>query len=547
MAWWLLLPALLVAAGVVLPLVYLVLRAAQASWPQMLDLVLRYRHLELLSNTAMLAVGVLGLAGAIAFPLAWLVTRTHLPGRSLFTFLGVLPLAIPGYAMAYALLGAAGEQGLVASVLGWAPPRPTGYLGAVVALSLYTFPYLFLNIRSGLAGMDPALEEQARSLGHGPWAVFVRVTLPQLRPALQAGALLVALHALADFGVVSLTRYDTFSYAIYRLYTASHDRIYVAWLALLMLALTGALVLIEARLLKDLFFHRIGGGTSRTPERLRLGWWLVPAYGFLALVALVAVILPVTVIAYWMSAGGSARDWGDLLESLSHSLSASAPAAVLAVVLAYPLVYLSVRRPSVGSRVLERIAYFGYATPPIAFALAVIFFVLQGPSMTEAAAEWGRQSLPAPLGAMLSWLGQGHRGLSMTIYQSLPLVIVAFALHFLAEAIGPIRSALYQVPPRLEETARSLSSGPVRTFFRVTFPLIRGGLLVAMALVFLSAMKELPLTIILAGPGFETLAFNVWDKTGQALFAEAAPYALLLLAVSSLFVGVLLLHGRSRR
>jgi iron(III) transport system permease protein len=503
------LPAVLVVGGVLVPLGYLLLRAFQAEPDQLVDLVWRMRTLRLLGNTLGLAGGVLALSTALALPLAWLTTRAALPGRRLITLLGVLPLAVPGYVMAYVLLAATGTTGTLAETLGLVVPRLSGYPGALLALSLYTFPYLFLNLRTALLGLDPSLEEAARSLGASRWQTFVRVTLPQLRPAYYAGALLVGLHVLGDFGVVSLMRFETFSYALYLQYNASYDRIYAAWLALMLLALTAGALLLEARLLRGLLLHRAGAGTRRHGRRVDLGAWRGAAYGFVALLLAVAVVLPVVTVGYWMSTAGAAIDWADVGASLWHSVSASAPAAVVAGALAVPLAYLSVRQPSPWSRGLERIAYFGYATPPLAFALALVVFSLQ----------------TAPV-----------------LYQTLLLLIVAYALHFLAEAMGPVRSALYQAPPRIEEAARSLGRSPLQAFFAVTFPLLRRGLLVSVAFVFLSAMKELPLTLLLAPIGFEALALGAWGYSNEAMFGQAAPYALALIAFSALFVGLLLVQ-----
>ncbi len=509
MPWYFVLPALVVTAGVLVPLVYLLTRAFQADLDQVAELVFRARTLHLFLNTAALTAGVLVVSSLIAFPLAWLTTRTDLRAARLFTLLGALPLAVPGYVMAYVLLATTGAYGTLALLFGLTLPRLSGFWGALAALSLYTFPYLFLNLRAALAGLDPSLEESAQTFGYTPRQVFLRVTLPQLRPAFYAGALLIGLHVLGDFGVVSLMRFETFSYALYLQYSASYDRLYAAWLALMLLGMTGGILLLEARLLRGLLFHRTGAGTHRKARPVALGAWRFPAYGFVTLLSLVAVALPVVTVTYWMASRGGGEGLVDLGAALWMSVSASVPAAVLAVGLALPLAYLGVRRPSPVTRSLERVAYLGYATPPLAFALALIFFTLQ--------------VLPG-------------------LYQTLLLLVSAYALHFLAEAIGPVRSALYQAPPRLEEAARSLGRSPMRAFFEATFPLLRRGLLVSVAFVFLSAMKELPLTFLLSPIGFETLALNVWGFTNEALFGAAAPYALTIMAFSALFVGLLLMQ-----
>jgi len=508
--WYLWGPAGLVAIGVLIPLVYLVLRAFEAEPAYLAELILRPRTLRLFWNTVSLTVGVLIVATAIAFPLAWLTARTDLRGRRLITLLSVLPLAVPGYVMAYVLLATTGSYGTLAQTMGLVVPRLNGYTGALIALSLYTFPYLFLNLRTALLDLDPALEESARALGYRRSEVLRRVILPQLRPGFLAGGLLVGLHVLGDFGVVSLMRFETFSYALYLQYAASYDRVYAACLALMLLALTATVLFLEARLLRGLLLHRTGSGTSRQAPPIRLGAWRWPSYALVVAVAFTSVGVPVLTVSYWMLEGTS-LPWSDLGGALWGSVSASGPAALLAGALALPLAYLSVRRPSRGTKTLERIAYFGYATPPLAFALALIFFTLR--------------TVPP-------------------LYQTLMLLVVAYALHFLAEAIGPIRTALYQAPPRLEEAARSLGRSPLQAFFAATFPLLRKGLLVSIALVFLSAMKELPLTFLLSPVGFDALALKVWSYANEALFAGAAPFALAIMAVSAAFVGLLLLREK---
>jgi iron(III) transport system permease protein len=183
------------------------------------------------------------------------------------------------------------------------------------------------------------------------------------------------------------------------------------------------------------------------------------------------------------------------------------PAAILAALLALGVAYLRVRRPSTVTRAVERLAFVGYATPPLAFALAIVFFTLR--------------SAPA-------------------LYQTLGLLVAAYALHFLPEALGPIRSSLYQAPPRLEEAARALGRRPFGAFVEATLPLVRRGVGAGAALVFLSTLKELPLTFLLSPLGFRTPAMSVWSAAREALFATAAPYALALIVASTALVGLVL-------
>ncbi|MYB94085.1 iron ABC transporter permease [Candidatus Poribacteria bacterium] len=500
-------PIVLVGIGGLIPLVYLLTKAFSAEATALVEIVFRWRNARLFLNTLLLTAGVLSLDLLIATPAAWLTSRVNLKGKRYFTVLCALPLAIPGYVMAYALLALGGNTGIVAQLFGTSIPRLGGYWGALLALSAYTSPYLFLNLRTALLGLDPSLEESARSLGYRYYETFFRVILPQLRPAFYASGLLISLHVLGDFGVVSLMRYETFSYALYTEYTLSFEHIYAAWLALMLLAFTGCLLYLEAKLLNKVAFHRAGRGTSRQSSQVQLGAWRNPAYIFLSLLAFVTVVVPVGAILLWMFRGFNTSALASLSAALVGSLSIAIPAGMLCALLAVPFAYIDVRYPSRASKALARVAYIVYAIPPLAFALSLIFFVLNTVSF---------------------------------IYKTLPVLIYACTLHFLAEAIGPVRSSLYQASPNLEEAARSLGYPRIQAFFKTLFPILMRGMLTATALVFLATMKELPLTFLLSPAGYETLALNVWSYTTEAMFAEAAPYALAILIFSGVFVGVLI-------
>ena len=502
-------PAIAVGIGGLIPLVYLLVKAFSAEGTALMQIVFRWRNARLFFNTLLLTGGVLALDILLATPAAWLTTRVNLKGKRFFTVLCVLPLAIPGYVMAYALLALGGNTGIVAQFFGTSIPRLSGYWGALLALSAYTSPYLFLNLRTALLGLDPSLEESARSLGYRYRETFFHVVLPQLRPAFYASGLLISLHVLGDFGVVSLMRYETFSYALYIEYTLSFEHIYAAWLALMLLVFTACLLYTEAKLLNRVVLHRAGSGVSRQLPQLRLGIWRAPAYLYLSVHSLITVAIPAGAVLLWMFRGFDTTTLEGLANALIGSLSIAIPAGLLCAFFAVPFAYVGVRYPSRISNMLSRGAYIVYAIPPLAFALSLIFFVLNTMSF---------------------------------IYKTLPVLIYACTLHFLAEAIGPVRSSLYQASPHLEEAARSLGYSPIQAFFRALFPILTRGMLIATALVFLATMKELPLTFLLSPAGYETLALNVWSYTSEAMFAEAAPYALAILGFSGIFVGVLIRH-----
>lgn len=462
----------------------------------------RIRNAKLFFNTLILTVGVLVLNILLVTPAAWLTTHSDLRGKRVFSVLCTLPLAIPGYVVALALLGLGGNYGIFAALFGKSIPRLSGYWGSLIALSFYTSPYLFLNLRTALQGLDPNLEESARSLGCRQWGVFYRVILPQLRPAYFAAGVLICLHVVGDFGVVSLMRFETFSQALYVEYDLAFDYNYAACLGLILLGVTGSILVFEARLLSSVALHRAGHGVSRHRSSIALGKWSRVGYTYLVLLFITTVGIPALTVCLWMFRGFNVSALGALFESLMGSFGVAIPTAVCSAVLAVPFAYIGVRYSGRFSNTLARIPFLIYAIPPLALGLSIIFSIRS----------------------------------SATIV----VLVCACVLHFLAEATGPVRSSLYQTSPHIEEAARSLGCTNFQAFCRTLLPLISRGMLISTAFVFLATMKELPLTLLLRPPGYETLAANVWDYTSEAMFAEAALNAFVILLFSAIFVRFLI-------
>jgi iron(III) transport system permease protein len=504
-------PAVAVVALVLLPLAYLVLRAATGgadAW----RVLTRRGTLELVVDTGALVVAVVAAAVAIGVPLAWLVVRTDLPLRRLWAAVAALPLVIPSYVAALALLGAFGPRGMLQRLLE-RPfgierlPELYGFPGAFLALTLSTYPYVFLLVAAAFRSLDPALEEAARGLGRSGLATFVRVTVPAVRPAIAAGALLVALYTLADFGAVSLMQYDAITRAIYLQYRALFDRDPAAVLALVLVAFTAVVLLLEARWRRGARYFRSAPGPARPSPRVRLGRWRWPALAFCTSVVGLFLVVPTTVLVYWAALGTQlALDW----RAASNSVLASAVAALAAIVCVLPVALLARRWRAGWTRVLELVAFVPNALPGIVVALSLVFF----------GARYG-----GPL------------------YQSLALLLFAYVVRFFPQALAGAASAVEAVSPRLEEAARGLGRGPVTAFGAVTLPLARSGLAAGAALVFLSTMKELPATLLLRPIGFETLATEIWKYTQVAAYSEAAPPALVLIALSAPLVWALAARG----
>ncbi len=495
--------ALLAAGGVtavvaVIPLVYLLVRVSGAGARRVLDLLVQRRTLETVGVSVALVAVVVGACLLIGLPTGWLLARARLPAQGLWVVGSALPLAVPSYVAAYA----------------WLARFPmSGFWAAAFVLTLVCFPYVVLPVTAALRSSDPALEEVARSLGRGPVRAALATTLPQAWPAAAAGALLVALYVLSDFGAVALLRVDAFTRVIYTSYRGSFDRVGATVLALVLVALALLLVVVEHRVRGRGRRWRVGTGAQRRVVPVRLpGVGGVLAVGWLGLLAGLALVVPmVSLLTRMLEGSRSPLRFGELAAAAFGSAGVAAAGAALAVVLALPVAVLAARYRSASVRVVETAAYTGHALPGVVVGLSLVFLTLA--------------VLPG-------------------VYQTTTVLAFAYAILFLPKAIGPIRAATAAVPPVLEMTARTLGRGPLRawaqTTLRCTLPgILTGGLLVA-----LTAMKELPATLMLRPTGLDTLATELWSRTEVAAYGAAAPYAVTLVALAAVPAWLL---GRTAR
>jgi len=439
-----------------------------------------------------------------------LTARTDLPGRRLWTVLTVVPLAVPSYVMAFAFVAAFGPRGALSSLLvdaGFGPlPSLYGFAGAVLVLTLATYPYVLLATRAALARFDPSIEEAGRALGDSPLTVFRRVTLPLIAPAIATGSLLAALYALADFGAVAILQFDSFARAIYIHYRASFDRSLAAVLALMLVVVTLSLAWLEWRLRHR--WPHVTHAPRRPARPVRLGGWRWPAVLLCGTVVGLALVVPAATITFWLARGlGQGEPLRIVLSSAANSLIAGTSAAVVVAAFAIPVAFLVVRYPGRLAAGVEGVLYSAYAVPGIVVALATVFFVIN----------------VAPI-----------------VYQSLLVLVLAYAVRFLPQAVAPTRASLTQIGPRLVEAARTLGDRPPTAFRSVTLPLLRPGVIAGMTLVFLTTVKELPLTLLLGPTGFETLATQIWGAATEGFYARAAAPAAMLMLLSAVTVGMLL-------
>jgi iron(III) transport system permease protein len=509
---WLLGAGAVVGLAAVLPAAYLGV-VVFGDWAAALETALSSRALATLLRTAALTAAVVVTSVAIALPVGWLTVRTDLPGRRLWAVLCTLPLVIPSYVGAYLLVAALGPNGMVQEALGVNRlPSIYGFTGAWLVLTLFTYPLVLIPLRATLRRIDPQLEDAARAMGRSPLEVFRTVVLPQLWPVIAAGSLLVALFTISDFGAVSILRFRSFTSEIYIAYQSSFDRVAAAALGAVLVVAMLALLFASSRVRGAKAVHRLGPGTLRPAPPYRLGRWRWAALAFCSLIVLVAFALPVGVLVYWASKGISTGSTSlNTIAALGgNSLLIAAWAAAIGAVAALGVAVLVVRYPSPASRLIERLSHAGYALPGILVALGLVFFATR--------------AVPA-------------------LYQTIALLVFAMTIHYLPLAIGPTASSLLQLSPRIEEAARGMGRGQAEVFRTITIPLARGGMMAGAALVFLHAMKELTVTLILSPIGFKTLATDIWTQTTYGFYEASAIPALVLLAVAAIPVYLLSEQG----
>ena len=376
----------------------------------------------------------------------------------------------------------------------------SGYGGALLVITLSYYPLVYLPVVAALRGLDPALEESAWSLGHSRWRSFRTVLLPQLRPALLGGVLLVGLHLLAEFGALQLLRFPTFTTAIYDLYGSTFNGAAANMIAGVLVLLCLVLLVGELRLRGRRRLSRLGQGAARTAVPVALGRSRVPLTLSLVALATLSIGVPTYALLHWLRVGSSTEfPVGELLAAAASTVGLAATGALVTTLCALPVAWLAIRHRGAVSTLVERSTYVANALPGIVVALAFVTVSLK--------------VLPG-------------------IYQTAVLLVAAYAVLFLPRAVVSVRSGLEQAPLVLDDVARSLGSGPLETARRVTLPVIAPSIGAGAALVFLAISTELTATLMLSPIGTDTLATSFWSASTDLRYGAAAPYALLLVLIS---------------
>jgi iron(III) transport system permease protein len=491
--------AIAISLFMLLPLGYVVWAAFNTGFSQSVALIFRPRVAELTLNSVLLIVFTVPTCIALALALAWLTERTDVPLVRLWSWTAIAPLAIPAFVHSYAWVSLDSDlEGL-----------PAGVLISVLAY----LPFLYLPLSATLRRLDPALEDQAASLGLSPARIWLRIVMPQLRVAICGGSLLVGLHLLAEYGLYVMIRFDTFTTAIVDQFQSTYSGSAANMLAGVLVVLSFILLGSEFGLRGNRRYARLGSGAARKRLRVRLGAWTPLALALPVGLALLSLGVPLLTLGDWLVAGGPAIwKWNEIGAALSQTTVLALIGGLLTTLVAIPTAWLSIRAPGRLSQAIEACNYLTSALPGVVVALALVTITVR---------------------------------VAHPFYQTLATILAAYMIMFLPRALVSLRAGLAQAPVELEWAAGSLGRSPWNAFWAITIRIAAPGAAAGVALSALGIMNELTATQMLAPNGTRTLAMAFWALSGEIDYAGAAPYAVLMILTSLPLT--LILHHQSKR
>lgn len=475
-------------------------------------------------NSFLLVLLVALLSLVMGLPAGWLMARSALPGRRLLEWLLILPLAMPSYIVAYvytSLLDYPGPvQRALRQLFGWESihdywfPAIRSLGGASLVLALVLYPYVYLLSRTAFLEQSGSLTQASRVLGCSAWRSFWRVSLPLARPALIVAVSLVGMETLADFGTVSYFAVNTLTTAVNDTWLGYGSLSGAAQISVCLLAVVFLLLGLERMSRRHQQRFQKSMGLESIPQvPLRAGWrWLALCYCWGLVLAGFGLPLLILLDYAWQYAGAS--DWHAFARNSFHSLQVALAAALAACLVAGLMVFVQRLKPVPGQAIPLRLAGFGYAMPGTVLAIGVLIPLT---------------SLDFLINDILAALGLAEPGLIFT--GTLLALIFAYVVRFIAVALGAIESSLAKVPPSLDMVTRTLGEGPGGLLRRVHLPLVRKGILAALLLIFIEAMKELPAALLLRPFNVETLATQVYQYVKDEHLELGALPAILIVLV----------------
>ncbi len=483
-------------------------------WRHLVETVLA----DYVINTLLLMVGVAVGTFIGGVGCAWLASMCSFPGRGIFEWALLLPMALPAYIIAYTYTGmldfAGPVQGGLRVVFGWGYgdywfPEIRSLGGAVIMLSLVLYPYVYLLARAAFLNQSICVLDVSRTLGNGPWRTFLTVALPLARPAIVAGMSLALMETIADYGTVQYFGVPTFTTGIFRTWYGLNNAAAASQLSAVLLVFVIALIALERGSRARARFHHT---TERHQDIRRIelsGWKAAAAFLFCFFAVFFGFLLPAGQLAWWSFVVAGEQIDARFAGLVWHSLQLGVIAAFLSVLLALFLGYGRRLARSRGVRAAVHLAGMGYAVPGTVIAVGVIIPF-----------AWLDNTVDAFLRA--------NFGISTGLILSgtLAALVFAYLVRFLAVSLQTVNAGLDRIRPSLDEAGRSLGLHPGEVVRRIHVPILKGSLLTAFLLVFVDVLKELPATLILRPFNFNTLAVRAYEMASEERLADAGPAAL---------------------
>jgi len=525
------LPIMLMALLVLLPISVIVFSWGTVEgdiWQHLMSTQLP----RLLSNTAMLVVGVGLWATGLGVSLAWLTAVCEFPGKRWLEWALMLPLAIPTYVVAFVALGILDFSGPVQSI--WRElfgadawfPQIRSTTGMIFVMVTVLYPYVYMLARVAFIQQGRELMDAARSLGYSPIKAFIKVALPVARPAIAAGVSLALMETLADFGAVSIFNYDTFTTAIYKAWFGFFSLNAAAQLASLLLLFVFISLLLERRSRSRAQLDQ-SGKHNRGQYHLT-GWHRWAATSYCLIVFCIAFVVPIAKLLQWVIETGYTDLDQRFTLLIKYSFGLAGMASLMIVFMAVLVAYAQRILQSRSSSILVRVAGLGYALPGSVLAVGIMLaFVM----LDKTVVIWLQDQFNLP-----------HKQL---LVGSIVGLVLAYMVRFFAVAQGPIESSLQRIRPSIAEAAHSLGASQWRVLRRIYLPMLAPGILSALLLAFVDILKEMPATLLLRPFGWDTLAVRVYEMTSEGEWERAALPALTLVCIS--IVPVIIMIRRSRQ
>ena len=472
---------------------------------------------RLLLNSFWLALGVATCSAVLGVSLAWFTAVYDFPGRKIFSWGLLLPLAFPAYVLAFVTLGLFDFTGPVqTSLRSWFGTEPFWFpnirsrMGVIIVMTLAFYPYVYLLARNAFLTQGKRSLEAAQSLGLNSAQGFFKVALPMARPWIASGVMLVLMETLADFGTVAVFNYDTFTTAIYKAWFSMFSLSAASQLASLLIIIIFVLIVIEQKFRSRIRYAETKQSSRMAPIILT-GWKSWAVAGLASATLFFAFLLPITQLFIWAIDSFAEEFNQRYLGFLWHSLTLSGLSALLICVISTLMIYSVRRHPDMVSRMAVRIATIGYALPGVVLAVG-IYIPLAWVD------NWFSQMAMQLFSIETGFLFQG----------TFVVMLIAYMTRFMAVGYNPIDSAMQRVTFSIDEASMGLGVSGWGMLQKVHLPILKGGIFTAATLVFVDVMKEMPITLMTRPFGWDTLSVRIFEMTSEGEWEQAALPAVVL-------------------